>query len=185
MENQYITDAKDRMDKTISAFSHEIAKVRTGKATTGLLDGVKVEYYGNLSPISQVANVTVLDAHTLSITPWEKSMVVEIDRAIMKADLGLNPVNDGTNIKVPIPMLTEERRNDLVKLVKKYGEDAKIAIRNVRRDANDHLKRQEKAKELTEDFRHDAETEVQKLTDKHITKIDEMLKLKEIEILKV
>ncbi len=185
MENQYIADAKNRMDKTIKAFSHEIAKVRTGKATTGLLEGVKVNYYGNLSPLNQVANISVLDAHTLSITPWEKSMVAEIDRAIMKADLGLNPVNDGTNIKVPIPMLTEERRKDLVKLVKTYGEDAKIAIRNVRRDANDHLKRQEKAKELTEDFRHDAEAEVQKLTDANISTIDEMLKLKEVEILEV
>jgi len=185
MVNQYISDAKERMDKSIVAFSHEIAKVRTGKATTGLLDSVKVDYYGNLSPLNQVANISVLDAHTLSITPWEKSMVPIIDKAILKADLGLNPVNDGTNIKVPIPMLTEERRKDLVKLVKKFGEDAKIAIRNIRRDANDHLKRQEKAKELTEDLRHDAEAEVQKLTDKHIDKIDEMLKMKEAEILAV
>ncbi len=185
MENQFINDAKDRMDKSITAFAHEIAKVRTGKATTGLLDSVRVEYYGNLSPLNQIANITVLDAHTLSITPWEKSMVTEIDRAIMKADLGLNPLSDGTNIKVPIPVLTEERRKDLVKLVKKYGEDAKIAIRNVRRDANDHLKRQEKNKDLTEDLRHDAEAEVQKLTDQHISKIEDMLKLKEAEILAI
>ncbi len=185
MINEHIKDAKTRMDKSIEAFRQEIAKIRTGKATTALLDGVKVDYYGNPTPLNQTANVSVLDAHTLSITPWDKNMVAEIDKAIRAADLGLNPVNDGTNIKVPIPPLNEERRKELVKLVKKFGEDAKIAIRNVRRDANEHLKKQEKDKELSEDLRHDAEAEVQKHTDDHIKKIDEMIKHKEEEIMEV
>lgn len=185
MQNMFIDDAKRRMDKSIEAFRSEIAKIRTGKATTALLDGVKVDYYGSLSPLNQVANVTVLDAHTLNITPWEKSLLGEIEKAILTADLGLNPSNDGTNIRVPIPPLTEERRKDMVKLVKKFGEDSKVAIRNVRRDANDHLKKQEKAKELSEDLRHDAEAEVQDLTNNHIKKIDELIKHKEIEIMEV
>ncbi|AFN74923.1 ribosome recycling factor [Melioribacter roseus P3M-2] len=180
-----IKDAKNRMDKSIEAFRSEIAKIRTGKATTALLDGIKVEYYGSMSPLNQVANVTVLDAHTLSITPWDKSVIGAIEKAIMTADLGLNPVNDGTNIKVPIPPLTEERRKELVKLVKKFGEDAKIALRNVRRDANDHLKKMEKNKEITEDQLKDLEKEVQKVTDEHIAKVDEMIKHKEKEIMQV
>jgi len=185
MNNLVLTDAKERMDKSIEAFKYEITKIRTGKATTALLDGIKVEYYGSQSPLNQVANVTVLDAHTLSITPWDKNMVAEIDKAILSANLGLNPINDGTNIKVPIPALTEERRKDLVKLVKKFGEDAKIAIRNVRRDCKDKLKKLEKDKELSEDLRHDAETEVQKITDNHVISIDEIVKHKESEIMEV
>lgn len=185
MNNMIIKDAKTRMDKSIEAFRLEIAKVRTGKATTALLDGIKVDYYGTLTPLNQTANVSVLDSHTLSITPWDKTMVGAIDKAIMVADLGLNPVNDGTNIKVPIPPLNEERRKELVKLVKKFGEDAKIAIRNVRRDANDRLKKAEKEKELSEDLRHDAEAEVQKYTDEHINKIDEIIKNKDAEIMEV
>lgn len=185
MNNMIIKDAKTRMDKSIDAFRLEIAKVRTGKATTALLDGIKVDYYGTLTPLNQTANLSVLDAHTLSITPWDKSLVGVIDKAILVADLGLNPVNDGTNIKVPIPPLNEERRKELVKLVKKFGEDAKIAIRNVRRDANDHLKKAEKDKELSEDLRHDAEAEVQKFTDEHINQIDEIIKHKDAEIMEV
>ena len=127
MNNPVLSDAKERMDKSIETFKHEINKIRTGKATTALLDTIKVEYYGSQSPLNQVANVSVLDAHTLSITPWDKNMVGEIDKAILVGDLGLNPVNDGTNIKVPIPPLTEERRKELVKLVKKFSEEAKIA----------------------------------------------------------
>jgi len=180
-----LVDTRTRMDKSIEAFRYEITKIRTGKATTALLNGIKVEYYGTPTPLNQTANVSVLDSHTLSITPWDKSIVNDIERAILKADLGLNPANDGTNIKIPIPPLNEERRKELVKLVKKFGEDAKIAIRNIRRDANDHLKRAEKAKELSEDLRHDAEDEVQRLTDGHIKKIDELIKEKEKEILEV
>jgi len=180
-----IEDATSRMDKSINAFKSEISKIRTGKATTALLDAIKIDYYGTQTPLNQVANVSVLDSHTLSITPWDKNIVNEIDKAILTADLGLNPVSDGTNIKVPIPPLTEERRKELVKLVKKFGEECKIAIRNIRRDANEHLRKAEKEKELSEDLRHDAENEVQKYTDEHIKKIDEIIKHKEAEIMEV
>ncbi len=183
--NTMIKEAKEKMDKTIEAFRQEISKIRTGKATTQLLDGIKIDYYGSLSPLNQVANVTVMDAHTLSITPWDKTMVGAIDKAIMTADLGLNPLNDGTNIKVPIPPLTEERRKDLAKLVKKFGEDSKIALRNIRRDANDKLKKLEHNKELSEDLRHDAEADVQKVTDNHSKTIDEMVVHKENEIMEI
>lgn len=180
-----IKDAKNRMDKTLETLRSELAKVRTGKATTALLDGIKVDYYGTLTPINQVGNLTVLDAHTLSITPWDKTMVPVIEKAILEANLGFNPVSDGTNLKIPVPPLTEERRRDFVKIVKKFGEDAKVAIRNVRRDANEHLKREQKEKKMSEDELKIAEEEVQKLTDQHIKMIDEMLKHKEKEIMEV
>ncbi|MFC2082199.1 ribosome recycling factor [Bacteroidota bacterium] len=183
--NPNIKDAKERMDKSVEAFREEISKIRTGKATTALLDGIKVDYYGTPTPLNQVGNVAVLDVHTLSITPWDKSVVPLVEKAIMASDLGLNPMSDGTNIRIPIPPLTEERRKEMVKLVKKFGEDAKIAVRNIRRDANENLKRQEKDKELSEDQRHDAEAEVQKITDEHIEKIDEIIKHKEAEIMEV
>lgn len=183
--HQLIKDANSRMDKTLEALRSELSKVRTGKATTALLDGVKVDYYGTLTPINQVGNVTVLDPHTLSITPWDKSMVQAVDKAILEANLGFNPISDGTNLKIPIPALTEERRKDFVKLVKKFGEDSKVAIRNVRRDANDHLKREEKEKRMSEDELKHAEDEVQKLTDHHIKMIDDILKHKEKEIMEV
>jgi ribosome recycling factor len=183
--NSIIEDAIERMDKSINAFKSEIVKIRTGKASTALLDGIKIDYYGTQTPLNQVANVSVLDSHTLSVTPWDKSVVNDVDKAILTADLGLNPVSDGTNIKVPIPPLNEERRKELVKLVKKFGEDCKIAIRNIRRDANEHLRKAEKEKELSEDLRHDAENEVQKYTDEHIKRIDEIIKHKEAEIMEV
>ncbi|MCS7052756.1 MAG: ribosome recycling factor [Ignavibacterium sp.] len=180
-----IKDAKHRMDKTIEALRNELAKVRTGKATTALLDGIKVNYYGSLTPLNQVGNVTVMDSHTLSITPWDKSMVPVIEKAILEANLGFNPVSDGTNIKVPVPPLNEERRRDFVKIVRKFGEDAKIAIRNVRRDTNEHLKKEQKEKKMSEDELKIAENEVQKLTDQHIKLIDDILKHKEAEIMEV
>lgn len=180
-----IKDAKNRMDKTLETLRSELAKIRTGKATTALLDGIKVDYYGNMTPLNQVGNLTVLDAHTLSITPWDKSMVPVIEKAILEANLGFNPISDGTNIKIPVPPLTEERRKDFVKIVKKFGEDAKIAIRNVRRDANEHLKKEQKDKKLSEDELKIAEDEVQKLTDQHIKMIDDILKHKEKEIMEV
>lgn len=183
--NPRITDAKARMDKSIDALRQELAKIRTGKATTALLDSIRVDYYGNQVPLNQVGNVSVLDAHTLSITPWEKQMVQIIDKAILEANLGFNPISDGTNLKIPIPPLNEERRRELVKLTKKFGEDSKVAIRNIRRDTNDHLKKDEKDKKLTEDQLKDAESEVQKLTDAHIKMIDEILKHKEKEIMEV
>ncbi|MBP1683537.1 MAG: frr [Ignavibacteriaceae bacterium] len=183
--HQLIKDAKGRMDKTIETLRSELAKIRTGKATTVLLDSIKVDYYGNMVPLNQVGNVSVLDAHTLAITPWEKQMVQIVDKAILEANLGLNPISDGTNLKIPIPPLNEERRKELVKLVKKFGEESKVAIRNVRRDAIDHLKREEKEKKMTEDQLHDAEKEVQKLTDDHIKLVDDTLKHKEKEIMEV
>ena len=183
--HELIKDANGRMNKTIEALQSELAKIRTGKATTVLLDSIKVDYYGNMVPLNQVGNVSVLDAHTLAITPWEKQMVQIIDKAILEANLGLNPISDGTNLKIPIPALNEERRKELVKLVRKFGEESKIAIRNVRRDAIDHLKREEKEKKMSEDQLHDAEQEVQKLTDDHTTLIDETLKHKEKEIMEV
>ncbi|MCU0365169.1 MAG: ribosome recycling factor, partial [Ignavibacteriaceae bacterium] len=166
--HQLIKDAKGRMDKTLETLRSELAKIRTGKATTVLLDSIKVDYYGNMVPLNQVGNVSVLDAHTLAITPWEKQMVQIIDKAILEANLGLNPISDGTNLKIPIPPLNEERRKELVKLVRKFGEESRVAVRNVRRDANDHLKREQKDKKITEDQLRDAELETQKLTDEHI-----------------
>ena len=180
-----IKDAKTRMDKSIESLRQELSKIRTGKATTALLDGIKVDYYGSLVPLNQVGNVSVLDTHTLSITPWEKPMVPVIEKAIQEANLGFNPVNDGTNLKVPVPPPNEERRKDLVKLVKKYGEDTKIALRNIRRDANDHLKKEEKEKKMSEDQLLDAEDEIQTITDDHTKFIDDILKHKEEEIMEV
>jgi len=182
---QIIKDAKGRMDKTIDTLRSELSKIRSGKATTALFDGIKVDYYGSIVPISQVGNLTVLDAHALSFTPWDKSMLNVVDKAILEANIGFNPVSDGTNLKIPVPPLNEERRKELVKLVKKFGEDSKIAIRNVRRDANEHLKRLEKEKKISEDQLKEAEGRVQKLTDDHIKLIDEILKHKEKEILEV
>jgi ribosome recycling factor len=184
MEN-ILKDAKSRMDKSLEALRSELAKVRTGKATTTLLDGVKVNYYGTMTPLNQVGNLSVLDAHTLSFTPWDKSMVPISDKAIREANLGFNPVSDGTNLKIPIPPLTAERRKDFVKLIKKFGEETRVAVRNVRRDANDHLKREQKDKKITEDELKDAEGKTQKMTDEHIKMIDEILKHKEKEIMEV
>ena len=180
-----IKDANSRMNKSLDALRSELSKIRSGKATTALLDGIKVEYYGSMTPLNQVANVTVLDAHTLSITPWDKSVVPAVDKAILEANIGFNPVSDGTNLKIPVPPLNEERRKELVKLVKKFGEDTKIAIRNVRRDANEHLKREEKNKKISEDQLKEAEDKIQKLTDEHVQQIDELLKHKEKEIMEV
>ncbi|MBK7865987.1 MAG: ribosome recycling factor [Ignavibacteriales bacterium] len=180
-----IKEAIAKMNKSIEAFRHELAKVRTGKATTAILDGIKVDYYGTPTPLKQMANVSVLDSHTLSISPWDRTSINAIDKAILQADLGLNPQNDGTNIKVPIPPLTEERRKEFVKLVKKFGEEAKIAIRNIRRDANDHLKRKQKDEKISEDLLKEAEAKVQKATNEHITEIDLILVHKEKEIMEV
>ncbi|MGA7720014.1 MAG: ribosome recycling factor [Ignavibacteriaceae bacterium] len=182
---QTIKDAKSRMDKSLEALRGELAKIRSGKATTALLDSIKVDYYGNLTPINQVANVTVLDAHTLSVTPWDKSVLSAVDKAILEANIGFNPVSDGTNLKIPVPPLNEERRRDLVKIIKKFGEESKVAVRNVRRDANEHLKKEEKKKNISEDQLKEGEDKIQKLTDEHVIKVDELLKHKEKEIMEV
>lgn len=183
--NPAVKDAKQRMDKSVEAFRNEIATIRTGKATTALLDSIRVDFYGTPSPLKQVGNVSVLDVHTLAITPWDKTMVPIIEKAILTADLGLNPLSDGTNLKIPIPPLTEERRKEMVKVVKKLGEEAKVAIRNVRRDANEHLKKQEKEKQISEDELKNLEKDTQKLTDEHIVMIDENIKHKEKDIMEV
>lgn len=182
---EVIKESKIKMEKSIDALRNELARIRTGKATTALLDGIKVEYYGNLTPLNQLANISVLDPHTLSVTPWDRSVLQAIDKAILNADLGLNPISDGTNLKIPIPPLTEERRKDLVKLVKKFGEDTKIAIRNIRRDANEHIKREHKDKKITEDEMKNFENKIQKMTDEHIDLIDKILEHKEKELMEV
>lgn len=182
---QVMKDAKSRMDKSLEALRAELTKIRSGKATTALLDGIKVDYYGTITPINQVGNLTVLDAHTLSFTPWDKSMVIPVDKAILEANIGFNPISDGTNLKIPIPPLNEERRKELVKLVKKFGEETKVAVRNIRRDANEHLKKENKEKKISEDELKEAEQKVQKLTDDHIHLIDDILKHKEKEIMEV
>jgi ribosome recycling factor len=177
--------AEAKMGKSIEAFKHELQKVRTGRAHPGLLDQVQVDYYGSLVPISQVANVTLLDARTISVQPWEKGMGAKIERAIRESDLGLNPAAQGDLLRVPMPALTEERRKDLTKVVRNAGEDAKIAVRNLRRDANDHLKKLLKDKVATEDEERRAQDEVQKLTDRVIAEIDRLVHAKEAEILAV
>ncbi|MHB2147430.1 ribosome recycling factor [Calditrichota bacterium LG25] len=182
---EIIKDAKRRMNGALNALRDELVKIRTGRATPNLLDGIKVEYYGQKVPLNQVATVTAPEPRLIVIQPWEKKMVAEIEREILKADLGFNPNNDGTVIRIPIPPLSEERRKDLVKLVHKFAEDARIAVRNVRRDANDQLKKMEKDHQISEDELSVYLDDVQDLTDDHIKKIDEMMKEKEVEILKV
>lgn len=185
MMKDILKDASERMDKSVENLRQELSKIRTGKATTALLDGIRVEYYGTMTPLSQMANVSVLDPHTLSIQPWDKSALNSVEKAIMMADLGLNPANDGNVIRVPIPPLNEERRKELVKLIKRFGEEAKIALRNIRRDANDSLKKAEKEDHVSEDDRIKSEKDVQEMTDKHVERIDEMIGHKEEEIMEV
>jgi len=185
MVKQILKETDDRMHKAVEVLRQELAKIRTGKATTALLDGVKVDYYGTNVPLHQVANVSVADIHTLTVRPWEKPMIAPIEKAIQAANLGLNPIADSEIVRVPIPPLNEERRRELVKLVKKFGEDGKIAIRNIRRDAIEHLKKSEKAEHFSEDERKRGELETQKTTDKFIKDIDSLLAQKEKEIMEV
>jgi ribosome recycling factor len=177
--------AEDRMKKAVEVVRNELVKIRTGKATTALLDSVRVDYYGVLTPIHQVANMSTPDVHTINVQPWEKAMVQPIEKAIMTANLGLNPIGEGTLVRVPIPPLNEERRRELVKLVKKFGEDGKLAVRNVRRDVIEHLKKAEKVEHMPEDECKHGEQESQKLTDKYIKEIDAVLAAKEKEIMEV
>jgi ribosome recycling factor len=182
---EMISDAKRRMDKAIENLSHELTRIRTGRATPVLLDSVKVDYYGQKVPVNQAANVSVPEPRLILIQPWEKSMLPEIEREILKADLGFNPSNDGSVIRVPIPQLSEERRKDLVKLVHKFAEETRIAVRNIRRDANDHLKKLEKNHTISEDDLKNYLDEIQKKTDEHIKRIDEVMAHKEKEVLEV
>lgn len=185
MVKDILKETETKMHKALEVVRHELIKIRTGKATTALLDGIKVDYYGTLTPLSQVGNVSVADVHTLTVQPWDKSMLDPVSKAIQVANLGLNPVKDGELVRIPIPPLNEERRRELVKLTKKFGEDGKIAIRNIRRDAIEHLKKSEKAEHLSEDDRKRGEGEVQKMTDKFIKDIDTFLAHKEKEIMEV
>ncbi|WP_424191485.1 ribosome recycling factor [Ampullimonas aquatilis] len=177
------TDQK--MQKSIESLKADLAKIRTGRAHTGILDHVQVDYYGSPMPINQVANLTLIDARTIGVQPWEKKLVAAVEKAIRDSDLGLNPATQGDVIRVPMPALTEERRRDLAKVVKGEGENAKVAIRNLRRDANEQLKKLLKDKAVSEDDERRAQDEVQKLTDKFIAEIDKLVVTKESEIMAV
>jgi ribosome recycling factor len=176
--------AEDRMDKAIGALKRDLATLRAGRATPSLLDRIQVEYYGAMTPVNQLANLSTPDSRTLLIQPWDKSSMGAIEKAIMKSDIGLTPSNDGTIIRIVIPALTEERRADLVKMTKKYGEEAKIAIRNIRRDANDEIKKLEKSG-VSEDESRRHQEDIQKFTDKFIAEVDKVLAAKEKEIMEV
>jgi ribosome recycling factor len=178
-------NAEAKMVKTIEALKNDLMKIRTGRAHVGLLDHVMVDYYGSMVPVNQVGNVTVIDARTLGVQAWEKPMIGKIEKAIRDCDLGLNPAAQGDIVRVPMPALTEERRRDLIKVVKGEGEDAKVAIRNLRRDANAHLKDALKNKEVGEDDERRAQEDVQKLTDKFVTEVDKMLAQKESELMAI
>lgn len=177
--------AEQKMQKSIEALKADLAKVRTGRAHTGLLDHVMVDYYGSPVPINQVANITLLDARTIGVQPWEKPMVAKVEKAIRDSDLGLNPAAQGDVLRVPMPMLTEERRRDLIKVVKHEGENAKVAIRNLRRDANNHLKDALKKHEISEDDERRAQDDIQKLTDKYVAEVDRLLAEKEKDLMAV
>jgi len=178
-------DAESRMKKSMDALHTELAKIRTGRAHPSILDHVMVDYYGTATPIKQVANVMVEDSRTLAVTPWEKNMVQAVEKAIMTADLGLNPASAGTVIRVPMPALTEERRRDLVRVVKQEAENSRVAVRNIRRDANSDFKELLKEKEISEDEARKAEDDIQKLTDKYIAQIDASLANKEKEMMEI
>jgi ribosome recycling factor len=178
-------NAEAKMAKSIESFKSELQKIRTGRAHPGILDQVHVDYYGSDVPISQVANVSLLDARTISVQPWEKGMAAKIEKAIRESDLGLNPQAQGDLLRVPMPALTEERRKDLTKVVRHAGEDAKVAVRNVRRDANEQAKKLSKDKLITEDDERRSNDEVQKLTDRTVNEIDKLIASKEQEILAV
>jgi len=177
--------AEGKMQKTLDALKSDLQKVRTGRAHTGLLDHVQVDYYGSLVPVNQVANITLVDARTIGVQPWEKNMAQKIEKAIRDSDLGLNPASQGELIRVPMPALTEERRKEMIKVVKNEGEGAKVAIRNLRRDAITHLKDALKKGDIPEDDERKAQDDVQKLTDRYISEVDKMLAQKEAELLQV
>lgn len=178
-------EATSRMGKSIDALKHEFSKIRTGRAHPSLLDQISVSYYGNESSLSKVANIAVEDARTLTITPWEKNMVQVIEKAILKSDLGLNPATNGMVIRIPLPALTEERRRSLVKVVKSEAENGRVAVRNIRRDANAEIKEALKEKLISEDEAHGAEEKIQKITDQYIKEIEKLLEAKEADLLSI
>jgi len=177
--------AEQKMQKSVEALKVDLGKVRTGRAHTGLLDHIRVDYYGSMMPISQVANVTLADAHTIAVQPWEKKMVQVVEKALRDSDLGINPATSGDVIRVPMPALTEERRKELVKVVHKEAENSRIAVRNIRRDGHDHLKSGQKDSKISEDEARRANDQIQKLTDKHIADVDSLVQGKEKEIMEV
>jgi ribosome recycling factor len=178
-------NADQKMQKSLEALKTDLAKIRTGRAHTGLLDHVMVEYYGSMVAVNQVANVNLGDARTLNVQPYEKNMVAKVEKAIRDSDLGLNPATNGDIIRVPMPMLTEERRKEMTKIVRTEGENAKVALRNIRRDGNDALKKLTKDKEISEDDERRMQDEIQKLTDKYVAEVDKLLQVKEAELMAV
>ncbi|MFM7482120.1 MAG: ribosome recycling factor [Candidatus Methylopumilus sp.] len=178
-------NVNEKMQKSLDSFKSDLAKIRTGRAHTGLLDHILVDYYGSMVPINQVAGINLGDAKTINVQPYEKSMVAKVEKSIRDSDLGLNPTTSGDLIRVPMPILTEERRKDLIKVVRTEAESAKVAIRNIRRDANDSLKKSLKEKEISEDDERRSQDDVQKITDKFIAEIDKFLQLKESELLAI
>ena len=178
-------NADQKMQKSIESLKHDLSKVRTGRAHPSLLDQVHVDYYGSPTPLSQVANLTLIDARTIGVQPWEKNMIAPVEKAIRESDLGLNPASMGDLIRVPMPALTEERSKELVKVVKHEGENAKIAVRNIRRDANEHLKKMLKDKDISEDDERRAQDDVQKMTDKFVAEVDKLVTQKEADIMTV
>ncbi len=185
MTKQIIKDADDRMKKSIEAFRHELASMKAGRATPALLDKLRVDYYGTPTPVNQVANIDIPDARTITIKPWDRSMLKAIEKSILISDLGLNPNNDGVVIRLVLPPMTQDRRKELVKVVAKRTEDERVVVRNVRRDANDAIKKMEKEKTISEDESKRAQEEIQKLTDKAIKEVDHIMELKEKEIMEV
>ncbi|MBW6509969.1 MAG: ribosome recycling factor [Desulfuromonadales bacterium] len=185
MIDEVLSEARSGMDKAIKALKKEMTKVRTGRASTALLDDVKVEYYGVSTPLSQVATLSTPEARLITVQPWEKNLLPAIEKALFKADIGLTPSSDGQLIRLPVPALTEERRLEMVKLIKRMAEDARISVRSARRDANDNLKMLEKEKEITEDEQKRGEKDIQQLTDEYISNIDVVLQTKERELLEI
>ena len=185
MPEEILKHAEESMQKSQENLHRELAGIRTGKANPALLDSIKVDYYGQVVPLKQVASIAVPEARLITVQPWEKTLVPEIEKAIQASELGLNPQSDGTLIRLPIPALTEERRKELVKVVKKCAEESRIAIRNIRREANDRFKKKEKEHSISEDQMHDKQDEVQKMTDKFIETIDEIVVSKEKEIMEI
>ena len=185
MLNEVFEELRASNDRTINGLTADLAKIRTGRANLGMLEGVRVDYYGQPTPLSQVATMRVADPRLITIQPWERTLIADIEKAISSSELGLNPSNDGTLIRVPIPALSGERRQELVKLARRYGEDHKIALRNHRRDANDMVKALEKDSEITEDQEHKAYDKINTITDEYSSRVDEILAKKEADILEV
>jgi ribosome recycling factor len=185
MINDVKKSAEQKMGKSVESLKADLGKVRTGRAHTGLLDHIQVDYYGSMMPLSQVANVTLADARTIGVQPWEKKMIPVVEKAIRDSDLGLNPATSGDLIRIPMPALTEERRRELTKVVHKEAENARIAVRNIRRDANEHLKKLLKDKQCSEDDERHAQADVQKLTDRFIAEIDKVMHAKEADLMAV